>query len=692
MKRSRQEKLRLGLLFVLVCFFFAVTVARLVHLQIFLSPQYSEIVRRQSSGTVAIPASRGIVYDRNGKVVANNVSRFSLYSYPRDDTELREVARYLEKCFSLKPASAARKYGLESRRFRWIKRHLDDDLARRIASEAPGGLFLREETQREYPFGLIGKQILGFTDIDNAGRAGVELSYDSLLAGRKGWADIRRDGLRNTYRVTEKALVKPEPGQSMVLTVDWNLQEIVEEELRQGLDEFGAKSAQAVFLDCHTGQVLAAAHYDPREKDAHRPVKLRAVSDMFEPGSVLKAFTAVGVIEDSVIDFSDSIYCEEGKWRVGRRVLHDDKEHGWLRFREVMELSSNIGIAKCALMQGGERLFETLARFRLGQKTNIGLPGETGGLLRKPSRWSDYNTSALAMGHSVAVTAIQLASGFAAIANGGKLYRPGLVLGTVDARGSLASESRPEMLGQVLTRATADTLASILRGVVESGTADAANSTVVSIAGKTGTAQIPNPVTKGYYWNHYMASFAGFFPCERPLLAGVIVYEDPQPIHYGGYTAGVSFRRVAERYSLLYPDLFTAPHRMLTETSDRLQNTTEVPNLVGRELAQAQAMAAERGLKVRANSGDGTVIWQFPPPDRLSFDDDEILVMLSGEQAAENRMFNLKGLSIREVSAVLRESGVKYVVQGRGRVVSQSIRPGAIVRDGTVCRLKCRPI
>ena len=691
MKRTRQEKLRLGLFFVLVCCFFVVAIARLVHLQILLSPDYSKIVTKQSSGRVAIPASRGIVYDRNGKVVANNIIKCSVYAYPADKAELNRVASYVEKVFDLKPGTAIKKYGLGVKRFRWVKRMLDDRLAARIADEAPSGLKLRKETQRDYPYGLIGKQIVGFADIDNHGKSGVELSFDSVLSGQQGWADIRRDGLRNTFRVKEQALVKPEPGRSLVLTVDWNLQEIVQEELQKGLVEYNAKAAMAVFVNCNNGEVLAMAHYDPEEKYPHKPVKLRAVSDQFEPGSILKAFTAVGVLEDSLIDFNDSIYCEEGKWKVGRRTLHDDKEHGWLNFRQVMELSSNIGIAKYAIMQGGEGLLETLDRFGLGKKTEVGLPGETSGRLAKPSRWSDYNIAALAMGHSVAVNAVQMANGFAAIANGGTLYRPGVILGQVDEKGNLVNRRQPEVISQVLGKVTADTLSAILRGVVEHGTAELANSSVVSIAGKTGTAQIPDLVNKRYFRSKYMASFAGFFPYEKPIIAGIVIFEAPQPVHYGGWTAGPVLKRIAERYSILHPDLFTAPHRVLTETSDRFENTSEIPDLVGYDLVQAMAIAAEHGFDIRCDRDEGNVVWQFPAADRLAFEGDEVLVVVSGESSEDVTMADLCGLSIREASAFLETFGINFMVRGNGRVVRQSIKPGESVTHESLCKLECRP-
>jgi len=218
---ARQQKIRLGLLFLTVCTFFTIAVARLVHLQVIKHDEYSQIVERQSHGTVSIPATRGLIYDRQGEVVVDNIVLSSLYAYPKSKKQIGEINRYLDRFLGFSAGTSQSKYNLRKNRFSWIKRRLADELAAEVGRTAPPGLFLRQESQRTYPFGLIGKQITGFTDIDNNGQAGLELAFDSMLAGRRGQADVRRDGLQKTFRVQEQALLKPVPGQSIVLTVDW---------------------------------------------------------------------------------------------------------------------------------------------------------------------------------------------------------------------------------------------------------------------------------------------------------------------------------------------------------------------------------------------------------------------------------------------------------------------------------------
>lgn len=690
MRRTRRERFRLGTVFAAVCLLFAAVLARLVHLQVFCHPEYRAIVEDQSSAKVEIPAARGVICDRAGRIVANNVEQASLYAYPLSKREVDAVGRYLEDLFRLRRGTAVSRYRLAPKRFRYIKRRMDDALAAEVEANAPHGLHLRTETQRVYPYALVGRQVLGFTDIDNKGQAGVEHYYDSVLAGKTGLADVYRDGLRNCFRVKEQALVRPRPGRSVVLTLDWRLQEIVEEALKAATEKHNARSAMAAFLDCRTGDVLAMAHYDPKEENPEKPVKLRTVTDQFEPGSVFKVVTAAGLLDCDVVDFDDSVFCENGKWRIGRRWLHDDKEHGWLSFRRTMELSSNIGIAKYAIDLGGEQLFATAKDFGAGERLHIGLPGETAGCLIVPERWSEYTIASLAMGHAVAVSALQMAVIVGAIANGGELLQPRLVLAHIDENGALEPQAGRKVTRRVMRPASADSLRAIMRGVVESGTAEAVISPAVAIAGKTGTAQIPDLENRGYYPNRFTASFAGFFPYEDPLVAGVVVLEDPQPVHYGGLTAGPAFRIIAERYSVLNPDLFATAVNTLKERHAEIQQAMEVPSLVGRLCSEATAIAAGHGVRVRANSPEGIVEWQFPPAGRIMMKNDEIIVVVRVPQEDGYRMADLKGLSVREAAAFLDRIGVRCQVRGSGRVVGQSIAPGELLKANPACQLRCR--
>lgn len=693
MSRTRMERVRLGSLLAFVCVFFFVVVARLAQMQLSLGEKYGEIVRKQSSGRVEIPALRGNIYDRNGLPVVQTVYGHSLYAYARTEDELTEACQYVEKLFGLKRGAAKKDYKLELHRFRWIDRRLTDEQADHVDTDRPKGLFLRDEQIREYPFGLIGRQIVGFTNIDNQGQSGLELQYDSMLCGTSGWADILKDGRQDSFKVKEEALIQPTPGKGLLLTIDWRLQEIVEEELRRSVESHKAKSANAVFIDPASGDILAIAHYDPSEKYPERPTKLRPVSDLFEPGSVFKAVTAAGLLDADLVDFNELIFCENGVWNLGGKPLHDDKKHGFLTFREVIELSSNIGIGKKAFALGGDRLYETAKKFGFGKRFNIGFPAEAKGSIAHPERWSERTTAALSMGHAISCTPLQMAASMAAIANGGDLMRPRLIRGLVEPDGAIQPFGAAEKVTTALKEVSADSLRAFLRGVVERGTAkDSVNSPTVLIAGKTGTAEIPNPTGRGYLKHKFNASFAGFFPSDRPLVAGIVVIEQPEPMHYGGWTSGPAFRRIAERYAVLEPQRFVVPEKSLHPApSDPLAHKA-VPDFVGRQTSYAQSVAKFANVELTIGDSSGIVEWQFPPAGTRSLSTGNVIAVANASQSnGMYTMADLTGRTVKEAAAYLAHVGVSFSVTGSGRIYSQSILPGELLSAASICKLDCTP-
>ncbi|MCP4580391.1 MAG: penicillin-binding protein, partial [candidate division Zixibacteria bacterium] len=223
----------------------------------------------------------------------------------------------------------------------------------------------------------------------------------------------------------------------------------------------------------------------------------------------------------------------------------DDKKHDTLTIQQIMELSSNIGIGKLTQRLGGEKLKETLRRFGFGQKLRVDLPGEASGGIGDPGVWSEYNIAALSIGHSISTTPIQLAAAVGAVANGGELYRPHVIKGIIDSDNRTIKYTDNELIGRVMNDDNSEILRSFLEGVVERGTATPVQSSMISIAGKTGTAEIPDPENGGYLRNKFNASFVGYFPADKPRIAGVVILHQPEPVHYGGHTAGPAFKRMA---------------------------------------------------------------------------------------------------------------------------------------------------
>jgi len=682
--KSKPHRGRLALIYIVMVLSFGLLAGRLFEIQVLRGEEYGKIARAQSTGKTEIPARRGIIYDRTGRELAINIATNSLYAYPRNKNEIRKMNSYLDRIFGWKPGTASRRYKFRTDHFSWIKRNISDDLAAKIATDDINGLFLYPEVGRDYPFGNIGKQILGCTDIDGKGLSGIEYGSDSILAGSPGVVDYLRDGKRNTYRLRETPLIEPQPGNSMVLTVDWYFQEIVEEELRKAVEKYKAKSGTAFFLNCNSGEILAAADYDPSSESFTR---LGAVSDCFEPGSVLKIVAAAALLDEDLVELDEKIYCEHGFWKCGRGRLRDDKELDTLIFKEIMALSSNIGIGKLAQRLGGEKLRDTYAKFGFGQKFFIDFPGEADGSIGNPGVWSEYNIAALSIGHAISATPLQIASAMASVANGGNLYRPRLIGGVINAEGKVIHKSDEELLGRMMEKKSSEILRGFLELAVDSGTATPVRSEIIKIAGKTGTAQIPNPEKGGYFWGKFNASFAGYFPADKPLVAGVVVLTQPEPVHYGGHTAGPAFKTIAERYVLAHCDHLRPNTRLIADTDH--PSLREIPDFIGRDFSLAVKMAENKDLILGSNGDRGMVIWQYPPAHREVPGKTKVAILVSDEADSDLKMADLVGMNLRTALSVLHYQGVRFDVVGSGRVKRQFPEPGTSIGKTSQCRLVC---
>ncbi|MFQ5607367.1 MAG: penicillin-binding transpeptidase domain-containing protein [Candidatus Zixiibacteriota bacterium] len=675
-----------------------IVVLRLWSIQVVNGDQYAEQVRRQSTGEMPLYAQRGVIYDRAGREVAVNVIRRSLFVFSRTKKEVAAAEKYLDKLMGKRRGYTRREYAIQPGKFKWIKRGIDDALAQKIKSGAPAGVHIREERGREYPYGLTGKQILGYTDRDNKGISGIEALFDEPLRGRDGRADYQRDGLSNTYKVNERPLVKPISGKSIVLTVDWEFQEIVDDELRRGVAEYNAKSASAVFVDCNTGEVLAAAHFDPTEEDPERPAKLRPITDSFEPGSIYKVITAAALLDAHLARPDTLVYCEEGLWQMGRQRLRDDKELDTISFHNVIAKSSNIGTGKLALLLGGEKLVEASRRFGIGQKTRIDFPGEQSGSIHDDLLWSDYNIAALSIGHSVAVTPLQMAMMMASIANGGKLLRPRFLRGVVNEGGVVSDNREPEVICRVAGESALEQLRDMLESVVDSGgTAPQCVSDIISIAGKTGTAEVPRPDGRGYFKNKFIASFAAYFPADTPQIAGIVLMEQPEPIHYGGWTSGPTLKAIAERFALAHPERFGPPEHRILASLQKNPISRETPRFVGLTHTKALDKANETKVTLRGDFTHGDVVWQFPEEGSPLGPDGVVAIQLSRlenpdasqkDNPVRSIIPDLEGLTIQQATLLLARKHLRFKLEGVGRIVHQEPSPGGIISDGSALVLK----
>jgi len=618
---------------------------RLAHVQLVRGPEFAALAERQYSRTVTLHARRGPILDRHGTVLATSSPAESLFAHPRAVADPTRVAAHLAPLLGL-PRAELEAALAGPRAFVWLKRRLPPAVAEAVRALGEPGLGLVPEPLRLYPNRELAAHVLGFEGVDG-GLEGIERAWETTLAGTPGRAVVDRDGLGRDL-LTQRVLKAPIPGQGVVLTLDAYVQHVVERELDAAWRRTGARAAIAVVMEPTTGDLLAVAVRPTFNPNAFLDVpsrehwRNRAVTDPFEPGSTFKAFLAAAALEEGVVRPDDAIYAEQGAITVARTTIRDWKKYGWLTFAEVLQHSSNVGAIKVGLALGGPRYYRYLQAFGFGAPTGVGLPGESRGLLREPERWSALSLPTLSIGQEVAVTAVQLVAAFGAIANGGRLVRPRIVLGVVDAEGREVRRFAPEVVRQVVSPATARTLTGLLVRVVEQGTGHRAAIPGFAVAGKTGTAQKLDPVTRRYSRAPGVLSFVGFAPAWAPRFVMLVLLDEPQTERWGSEAAAPIFAAIGRellRYLEVPPEgtppvpIVTAAGSALAPAPVQLVDGTgpaaaslrvappgtgdpqpRLPDLRGRPLRQALAALAPLGVPVEVR-GHGVVVAQTPPPD-----------------------------------------------------------------------------
>ena len=557
----------------LVCLAFAglfsVFSFRLVYLQMIKHDEYAGLAADQNVRKQVIYADRGAILDANNDVLANNVP---VQTVVADATRLNNIEATVDLVGeSLKiPAREVAEKLRGDRRYIVIKREVPDAVANalheKLRSKNLRGIDFEHDTTRIYPNGSMLCHVIGFTDFDHRGIQGVEASMEEYLHGQDGYRYTERNRAGKEivlYRGQERA---PRNGYQVHLTVDLNLQNIVENEIDAAMREYTPNKATIILLRPETGEILAMANrpsFDLNLRSQARPeqMKNRAIIDMMEPGSTFKIVAAAAALNEHKVRPDSTIFCENGRWDFGGTALHDHRPFGDLSVKDILVKSSNVGAAKLALTVGEQKFYEYIRRFGFGERTGIELPGEISGLIRSPQSWSKISITRIPMGHEVGVTPLQMTVAMAAIANGGKLVTPRIVKSITTDDGQTISSLSPVILRQVISPQTARQIGDALRGVVsDRGTAAAAAVPGFIIAGKTGTAQKVNP-KGGYEQGKYVVTFAGYLPADNPAFVGLVVLDDAHTstpeLNYGGLVAGPIFSRIAEK-AARYLDL--EPH------------------------------------------------------------------------------------------------------------------------------------
>ena len=636
MKDEREKWARVRIIMITVIFgaLFVAVVGRAFDLQIMQHEELVKKAERQHQHRVELTPARGAILDRNGMALAESVTMDSCYAEPKRIKDVEGTAAVLSPILGIPKSELAARLSVD-KSFTWVERWLTPETATRVRNMKLPGIGFAPESKRFYPNLEIAAHVIGFTGRDPNGLEGLELKYDATILGNTGYMITERDALGRSVAIKSTVIKNSSPGRNLVLTLDKTIQYHAEKELAKAVSEHGAKSGMAVVMESESGRVLAMANYpsfNPNAYARHTPAQLRnrSVADSFEPGSTFKVFVVAAALEEGIVKPGDMYNCEGGSWGVAGRVIHDDHPHPRLNVSDIIKYSSNIGAAKIGFKLGEEKMSRYLRAFGFGQRTGIDLPGEVSGSLRK--RLYGIELATTAFGQGVTLSAIQLATAMSAVANGGNLMKPYLVERILDDSGKEVQRFEPQLVRRVISPETARKMTRMMETVTgEGGTGTKAAMDGFSVAGKTGTAQKVDPVTRGY-GSKRIGSFVGFVPADKPKLTIAVIIDEPQGIKYGGVVAAPAFKGIAQN-SLAYLKI----------------------------IPQSEAVAARPAAPASPAE---------PPQEQLAEGN-------AMDEPNEGRLMpDFRGMSMRRVLQVMEKQGINIRLMGSGRAAEQSPPPG----------------
>ncbi len=648
MKISEKNRIkkRIYLIGSMFAFFFLIIIARAYQIQVRDGDLLRKKAQKDYIHTRLLLSKRGTIFDRKGRPFAISVESKSIYARPYLIEDKKRTARILARITGGSWHRILKKLS-KNAQFVWIKRKVPDQWAKRILDMKIKGIGIVDDTRRYYPGRELAAHVIGFTGIDNQGLEGIEKKYDSLLRGHKIKLLEVKDALRRPLIIRDFFYGD---SRDIVLTIDREIQFKVQEELRKAVRKYHARSGQCIVMDPNTGEILAMAvvpEFNPNMFNKYKPSywRNRAITDCYEPGSVLKPFLAASAIEEGVVTPHTVLFCENGSYRIKDHVIHDTHKHGKLSVSEIIMVSSNIGAIKIGQRLGYSRFCSYLKRFGFGEKTGIDLIGERKGHIKMVKENRPVDQATLFFGQGISITSIQLATAMAAIANGGLLMRPYVVKEITDKNGDILAKTYPKVIRRVISKETSDQLKHMMELVVsKNGTAPKAALDGFKVAGKTGTAQKIDPRTKRYSNKKYVSIFVGFVPVKKPRLLILVMIDEPVGMYYGGIVAAPVFRKIAQ-WVLTYIGVW--PQQKEEKDEPLIVNNTE----------------------------------PYSVPDKKP-----------DENIRHGLLPNLRGMSIREVLKIAYGNNIRVIIKGHGYAIKQYPRPGTPLKRIRLLKVYFRPI
>jgi cell division protein FtsI (penicillin-binding protein 3) len=711
----RTPSRRLWILAALLLLWVLAVCCRLIDLQVRQYHKFLQLAQRQQNRTIEVEPRRGNVYDRNGSALAMSIDVDSVFAVPGEIPDKESTAAILGKVLNLDPPEIVARLNA-SRSFAWVARKVDVDTSNRVRSLNLRGIYFRKEPKRFYPKRELLAQTLGYVGLDGEGLGGLERTFNDDLEGIPGKELISIDARRKLYDRVER---QPDPGQNLVLTIDSTIQYIAERELERAMEETKAIAGTVVVQNPHTGEILALANrptFNPNVFNSVPPeaLKNRAVSDVYEPGSVFKIVTYSAAFEQHLATPEEHIDCQNGSIDVFGMRIRDHEKLGVVTIAEALAHSSDVAAIKVGMRLGPERFDHYIRDYGFGSQTGIELPGETRGLAKPWTRWSKVSIGAISMGQEIGVTPLQTISMISTIANDGMYTPPRIVAGELPPNaGPQPVVFRRPQQHRVISPMTAAEMKKMMEGVVLFGTARRAILDGYTSAGKTGTAQKVDPKTGTYSKTKYVGSFVGFAPVNNPAVTIEVILDSAEGLHQGGQVSAPVFKRIAQQvleYLHVPHDVeIKSPQRALLRASAKDEDVSEgdadrlgapllmsdsdagdkqatspaatprvtratAPDSGGTDLVPSAAAAApvrSASTPTLASSGAGA---DLPPK---SVNGTTVLDVDSGILVP-----SFLGKSLRSAVEVAQQSGIEISVIGSGVAHEQSPAPGSHLLSG----------
>lgn len=684
-------------LLVLLIFLFGVLVCRIAYLTTARSAELTSRGVRQWTREGTVYARRGNILDTNGQTLVMSATAYIVSVEPGKVQDVQAFARAISPILGLSEENVAEKASQRGKSSVTLKRQVSRETADQLrqlkqskdaeTAAAASALLFDEDVRRVYLRGAFLTQTLGLVNVDGVGQSGLEQQYETLLRGEAGRSMRSVDGKARPIYDSGNLYIEPQDGSTIRLTIDATIQEIVEKAMRECYEVNKAQAVHALVMDVYTGAVLAMCSkpdYDPNDPpreqlDALQSLmRIRLISDSYEPGSTFKILTAAAALDSGVTTPEDGFYCS-GKIKVdGDTIKCWGSPHKAETMAQALQNSCNPVFVELALRMGAQRFYQYLHAFGLGSKTNIDLQGEESGILIPVNSVKNVDLARIGFGQSVAVTPIQLLTAACSVLNGGRLMRPYLLKEAVSPDGTVLYRTSPKVVSTPISEETSRTMRKLLEDVVAVGGAKNARIPGYRIGGKTGTAQVykDGRIVR----NVHIGSFLGFAPADDPRIALlVIVDEADTPVDYGGTTAAPFARQILED---VLPYLGYQPDE--GEDSEPLQ----VPDVTGQPLWEARRTLSSMGLKVLDDGGSGSVTAQMPSAGATLRNGGQMMLYTYDEALPETETLvcvpDVSGKSIASAASLLRQRGLEMEIDGSGFAVSQEPAAGSFLAPDSV--------